>query len=86
MLPVAAAPTGLLDRILLGRFSTAQLRSAFARALAQVSPDALRARLRSVLGVDVSAQLRAVNVPVLYLRAASDRVVPRAAFAAHRAA
>jgi pimeloyl-ACP methyl ester carboxylesterase len=78
-LPLTAMPVGLLDRFLLGRFSTAGLRSAFAQALAQVSPDALRARLRSVLAVDVSAQLRAIKVPTLYLRAASDRVVPRAA-------
>jgi pimeloyl-ACP methyl ester carboxylesterase len=79
VLPVAAAPVGLLGRLLLGRFSTAALHEAFARALAQVSSPALRARLRSVLSVDVSAKLAAATVPTLYLRAARDRVVPPAA-------
>jgi pimeloyl-ACP methyl ester carboxylesterase len=79
VLPVAAAPKGLLGWLLLGRFSTAALRAAFARALLQVSPAALRARVRAVLCVDVSAQLAEADVPVLYLRASRDRVVPAAA-------
>jgi len=38
-----------------------------------------RARLRAVLSVDVTMRLSKVTVPVLYLRATEDRVVPRAA-------
>lgn len=76
-LPVSAAKPELLDRLLLGRFSTAALRFALTQALAQVSPDALRARLRSVLAINVSKKLLAVKVPTLYLRAAEDRMVPR---------
>jgi pimeloyl-ACP methyl ester carboxylesterase len=79
VLPVAAVPVGLLSRLLLGRFATAALHTVFAQALAQVSPAALRARLRSVLSVDVSAQLRAATVPTLYLQATRDQVVPAAA-------
>jgi pimeloyl-ACP methyl ester carboxylesterase len=79
VLPVNRAPVEWLDRALLGRFSTSALRLALAQALAQVSPAALRARLQSVLGVNVSARLRAVKVPTLYLRGADDRIVPRAA-------
>jgi pimeloyl-ACP methyl ester carboxylesterase len=79
VLPVAAAPVGLLGWFLLGRFSTAALRSAFASALAQVSPSALRARLRSVLSVNVAGHLCAAKIPTLYLRASHDRVVPTAA-------
>jgi len=47
----------VLARVLLGRFSTRALRLALAQALAQVSGSALRARLRAVLSVDVSAKL-----------------------------
>lgn len=79
MVPVAAAPIGMLSSLLLGRYSSPALRSALVAALAQVSPAALRTRLRSVLSVDVSAQLAVVRVPVLYLRATHDRVVPAAA-------
>ena len=79
VLPVASAPVHFLFHLLLGRSSTAALRTALTQALAQVSPSALRARLRALLSVDVSAKLAEVNVPVLYLRAAQDRLVPQAA-------
>jgi pimeloyl-ACP methyl ester carboxylesterase len=39
----------------------------------------IRARVRAVLSVDVSAALSRVDVPVLYLRASEDRVVPQSA-------
>jgi len=79
LLPVTIAPIGALSHMLLGRHSTAPLRSALALALAQVSPTALRARLRAVLSVNVSAKLSALQVPSLYLRASQDRVVPHSA-------
>ena len=41
--------------------------------------DVLKARLRAVLSVDVSAELRRVAVPILYLHATEDRVVPEVA-------
>lgn len=78
-LPLALAPVSVLGRVLLGRFSTQALRLALARALAPVSASALRARLQAVLGADVSAKLSAVKVPVLYLRASRDLVVPASA-------
>ena len=65
--------------LLLGRFSKEHLRLSLARALAQVSPAALRARLAAVASVDVSSKLAKVRVPVLYLRASEDRLVPRSA-------
>lgn len=76
-LPAAArVPTALISLPLLGRFSTATLRTALAKAVAQVSPVVLRERLHAVMGVDVSAMVRRVTVPSLYLRASQDRVVP----------
>ena len=79
VLPVTVARAGILNFMLLGAFSTAALRSALARAVAQVSPSVFRARLHAVISVDVSPKLAALKVPVLYLRASHDRVVPRAA-------
>ena len=79
VLPVAFAPVHFLIYLLLGRSSTVALRTALTQALAQVSPSALRTRLRGVLSVDVSAKLAEVNVPVLYLRASQDRLVPQTA-------
>jgi pimeloyl-ACP methyl ester carboxylesterase len=78
-LPLVLAPTTVFARVLLGRFSTRALRLALAQALAQVSASVLRARLQAVLAVDVSAKLSAVQVPVLYLRASRDFLVPSSA-------
>lgn len=78
-LPLSLAPVAVLGRLLLGRFSTKALRLALRGALAQVSASALRARLIAVLAVDVSAKLSIVRVPILYLRASCDRVVPAGA-------
>lgn len=77
--PVAVLPLALLSYFVLGRFSSAALRRSLAESLAQVSPSALRARARAALSVDVSPSLARVGVPVLYLRAAEDRVVPESA-------
>jgi pimeloyl-ACP methyl ester carboxylesterase len=66
--------------LLLGRFSTPRLRHAIARVLAELAPDAFRARLTSIIDVDVAAELVKVRVPVLYLRATRDRLVPPRVF------
>lgn len=69
----------MLNYALLGRFSSPRLSEALNQVLARLSPTVLRARLREVLSVDVVPQLSTVRVPVLYLRATEDRVVPPAA-------
>jgi pimeloyl-ACP methyl ester carboxylesterase len=69
-------PVALPCWFLLGRFSTPRLENAFAQVLAQIAPDAFRARLTSIIEVDVTARLADVRVPVLYLRATRDRLVP----------
>lgn len=71
LIPVRALPAGLLV--------DAQLRAPFKAALALVSSAALRARMRAVLKVDVSDRLAKCSVPILYLRAKHDWLVPRAA-------
>lgn len=79
LLPVRQFPSTILSYALLGRFSSPRLRAALKQALARISPAVLCTRLRAVLSVDVVPQLSAVRVPVLYLRATEDRVVPLAA-------
>lgn len=75
----ARPPMAVLDRLLCGRFSSPTLRLALERALALVSPDVLRARLSAAATVEAVPQLRQVRIPLLYLLAADDRVVPATA-------
>ena len=79
LLPFAALPVGLTARPLLGSFVTPALKSLLAEALALVSSAVLRARLKSVVTVDATEALAAVKVPVLYLQASSDALVPTSA-------
>jgi pimeloyl-ACP methyl ester carboxylesterase len=50
-----------------------------AASLAQSSPTTIRARLRAIAEVDMRDRLAAVTVPILYLRASHDRIVPESA-------
>lgn len=70
-LPVKALPAGLLVG--------APLRQHFNAALKQVTAAALRARICAALTVDVCDRFTACVVPILYLRARGDRLVPCAA-------
>lgn len=79
--PLKAAPVAAMAPILLGRYSTPALRAALVAALAQVRNETLQARLRAVLQVDVRARLAATTLPVLYLQARHDGLVPASAAA-----
>jgi pimeloyl-[acyl-carrier protein] methyl ester esterase len=81
-LPPRLAPVAVLDQLLLGRHSTRALRLALASAVAQVSSAAFGARLNAVHSVNVLPKLKSISVPVLYLQAAEDRVVPPTAASA----
>lgn len=71
VVPFKALPAGWLV--------AKQIRAAFVQALDQVTAKALRARMRAVLAIDVCDRLAHCDVPILYLRATRDRLVPRAA-------
>ncbi len=75
LLPISAAFTGLVSPFLLGTGSHPALRASLRRVLERVSAPVMRVRLRAVLDVDYSAQMRAVTVPILYLQATRDCVV-----------
>lgn len=80
-LPTSLAPLSVLSHLLLGRFSSKELRVQLADALAQVKPASLKARLNAVLSCDAREKLKAIKVPVLYLQATRDRLVPASAHA-----
>ena len=63
----------------MGRYAAPALREMHRAALAQASPPTLVARLDAIATVDVRAALESVQVPVLYLRATEDRLVPAVA-------
>jgi pimeloyl-ACP methyl ester carboxylesterase len=71
--PLAALPDRVLAWGLLGSHATPSLLKAIRHAVQSV---VLAARVRAVAGVDVSVALSDVQVPVLYLQARNDRVVP----------
>jgi pimeloyl-ACP methyl ester carboxylesterase len=76
LLPASRVPTVCMSYFLLGRFSTEGLRSIMMKAVGMVSDKAFDARLRAVLDVDVTSQLAEIEVPVLYVQAIEDRLVP----------
>lgn len=75
LLPGLNSPT-FATLALLGISSTPELRQQIATALAAVPPRVLRTRLRTVLESDFTDALPDVRVPILYLRATRDRLVP----------
>lgn len=79
LVPFAWVPQWLLDYSLLGKERTAKLSAQMKEAIAHVRSSVMRGRLREVLEVDVSNELRRVTVPVLYLQALEDRAVPSSA-------
>lgn len=69
----------VLTRLLLGKQASPQWRKALACALGKSSSAVLRARLVAVLDLAYDKRMAAARVPVLYLRATEDRIVPKRA-------
>jgi pimeloyl-ACP methyl ester carboxylesterase len=64
---------------LIGNRAPRALKETYIEAVATITSTTLRRRLAATLDVDVSTSLKDVDVPMLYLRATRDVVVPRAA-------
>jgi pimeloyl-[acyl-carrier protein] methyl ester esterase len=77
--PVKLIPTRIIAALLLGRYASRALRERLSAAISKVDPAVWRARLSAVLSADVAVHVSSIRVPVLYLRAAQDRVVSRRA-------
>lgn len=74
-LAASLMPAYVTARVLLGDKATPRLCELLAQAHQQVSAKVMAARARAILRVDVSDALAACPVPLLYLRAADDRVI-----------
>jgi len=79
LFPPKLAPMGILSKYLLGRSSSNHLRVALEEALATISSNTLRARVKAVAAIDVSAKLIQIQIPILYLRAIDDFLVTHVA-------
>jgi len=73
------ALTRFVSPFLLGGFTPSSQRSMLEQALRQLSPQAMTKRMQEVLKVDVSDKLKQLRVPVMYLQAKQDHVVPETA-------
>lgn len=78
-LPIKSKLVEFIFSLLLAGTSSPGIRKEMRKALARVSARTLRARLRAVLETDYSDKLKEIQVPILYLKAAHDHVVPSSA-------
>ena len=78
-LPAVRMPPMLAEPWLHAGRGTPALRRLHAAAMARVAAPVLRARVAALLSVDRRAELRRIAVPMLYLRATRDRLVPSSA-------
>lgn len=62
--------------LLVGPKASSRLLFAVDSAISSVQPKVLSARLRAALDCDVRAELNRINVPILYIRATQDRLIP----------
>jgi pimeloyl-[acyl-carrier protein] methyl ester esterase len=74
-LPFWRAPLAVAAKLLLGRYRSKAVEGKLEQSIRAVPPQVWHARLRAVLGVDLTTDLCRIQVPVLYLRASEDRVV-----------
>ena len=69
-------PAFAVRSLLIGRDAPKALLCAVRGAVSSVRPRVLAARVRAVLGCDVRKELVLVGVPILYLSATEDKLVP----------
>lgn len=77
--PAHRIPGQVLAFALLGRSATPERRSRLAAALSGVSAEVLAARVKSALDVDLMSDMRRLALPLLYLKASADRLIPSSA-------
>lgn len=75
-LPFWRMPVRLAAPALLGQAHSLLLRDKLLSAVRPVRAEVWRTRLAAILEVDATSHLQKVRVPILYLQAAQDRIVP----------
>lgn len=73
--PTRALPTAVLSAVLLGRWSTPELRRTLRAALDEVAPPVQRTRAAAAMRIDVSDRLARITVPTLAFKANHDRLL-----------
>ena len=78
VVPAMFYPAPLFAKLkaVVGRYSTPEIQALIGRGLATVSPAVIAARIREVITTDVTKELLACEVPILYIQATHDYVVP----------
>ena len=79
VVPFQLLPVSPMIRLLLGTKPSETVRALAKRVMGELPPAVIRARLRQVISVNVHNELRGISVPVLYLQATGDQLVPRTA-------
>ena len=77
LIPFGLAPMRVINALLLGRFATEPLIEAVRSTFDEIPTKTFKARLGAVARTDMRPALTNIGVPVLYLRATEDRLVPR---------
>ena len=73
-------PDFMVEYFSLGPMPPPDLKQSVRQAVQSVSPRVLAGRVREILTCDVTQDLARVNVPIMYLQAAGDRLVGPACF------
>lgn len=76
LVPINLLPKRVIVDYFLGETQDEHLMNKLLDVSAGLTPQVWRARVRAALAVDVSAQLKRIKAPLLYLRARHDRLVP----------
>ncbi len=79
VIPVKGKPVALFRRLKSRGLISSALQSKIAEVNETISSDVLRKRIDELLRVDLRSRLRQVAVPMLYLKASSDGIVPHRA-------
>jgi pimeloyl-ACP methyl ester carboxylesterase len=69
----------VIAKLLMSGFKNEKVYAQLKATLPKVSPETMRARLDAVIGVNYLAELAKINVPILYLKAKKDHLVPASA-------
>jgi pimeloyl-ACP methyl ester carboxylesterase len=77
--PASWLPFNLITRFLLANHKKPDILSRLKEILSGIPDTVFRERLLSILNVDVCQALVNINVPILYIRATQDKIVPKTA-------
>jgi len=77
--PFWKVPTRITMPMLFGNSGSPPMRNLLRETLKEVMPAVWRARIEAVANVDVTTELQSIGVPILYIAASRDRIVPSSA-------